>query len=318
MRSSGWVTWRSAWTQALYGPSGFYRTEQPHEHFRTSAHVSPVFAMAIVSLVRRLGLGAVTDYGAGSGELLGQIEASAPDLHLNGIELRGRPAALPPSINWSPPTAAGSRGGRPSLLIANELLDNIPCDVVERDPHDVLRLVEVEPSTGKQRLGEPACADVMSWIEEWWPCERVGQRAEVGLSRDELWADICSRPDFELCIAVDFGHLRESRPGWTTLSSYRRGRLAEVTLDGRHDVTAHVAFDSVAARVSGRLWTQRDMLRQLGVDARRPPLAQASEEPAAYVRALARATQAAELTAIPGLGSFFWLLSSYRQSLPAS
>jgi len=317
MPSSGWMTWRSAWAQALYGPSGFYRTQQPHEHFRTSAHVSPLFVMAIVSLVRRLGLEAVTDYGAGSGELLGHIEALAPDLHLNGIELRPRPAALPTSIRWSLPTDAFA-SGRPSLLIANELLDNIPCDVVERDAHDVLRLVEIEPSTGRQRLGEPACADVVSWIEQWWPCERVGQRAEVGLSRDDLWADLCSRPDFELCIAVDFGHLRESRPGWTTLSSYRRGRLADVSLDGHHDVTAHVAFDSVAARVSGRLSTQRGMLRLLGVDARRPPLAQASEEPAAYVRALARATQAAELTAIPGLGSFFWLLSPYRQPLPAS
>ncbi len=94
------------------------------------------------------------------------------------------------------------------------------------------------------------------------------------------------------------------------MSSYRRGRSAEVTLDGHHDVTAHVAFDSVAARVGGHLSTQRAMLRQLGIDGRRPPLAQASEDPAAYVRALARATQATELTTDPGLGSNFWLLSS--------
>ncbi|MBA2443978.1 MAG: hypothetical protein H0V49_01435, partial [Nocardioidaceae bacterium] len=91
MGSPGWMTWRSAWTEALYGRSGFYLAAQPHEHFRTSSHVSPLFATAVVSLVRRLGLDAVTDYGAGSGELLSHLHDQAPDLHLTGIELRPRP-----------------------------------------------------------------------------------------------------------------------------------------------------------------------------------------------------------------------------------
>ncbi|MFJ8543889.1 SAM-dependent methyltransferase [Streptomyces sp. NPDC093586] len=57
-----------------------------------------------------------------------------------------------------------------------------------------------------------------------------------------------------------------------------------------------------------RLLPQRDALRTLGVTGARPPLALASTDPAAYVRALASASEAAELTASGGLGDFLWLL----------
>ncbi|WP_455712266.1 SAM-dependent methyltransferase [Streptomyces flaveolus] len=57
-----------------------------------------------------------------------------------------------------------------------------------------------------------------------------------------------------------------------------------------------------------RLLPQRDALRALGVAGARPPLALASTDPAAYVRALASTSEAAELTAAGGLGDFVWLL----------
>ncbi|SBT95243.1 hypothetical protein GA0115233_112419, partial [Streptomyces sp. DI166] len=57
-----------------------------------------------------------------------------------------------------------------------------------------------------------------------------------------------------------------------------------------------------------RVLAQRDALRVLGVAGARPPLSLASTQPAAYVRALASAGEAAELTAPGGLGDFGWLL----------
>lgn len=53
---------------------------------------------------------------------------------------------------------------------------------------------------------------------------------------------------------------------------------------------------------------QRDALRALGVEGRRPPLALAASDPAAYVRALSGAGEAAELLDPAGLGGFTWLL----------
>ncbi|MGW8065769.1 SAM-dependent methyltransferase [Streptomyces ziwulingensis] len=53
---------------------------------------------------------------------------------------------------------------------------------------------------------------------------------------------------------------------------------------------------------------QREVLRALGVAGTRPPLALASTDPTAYVRALTHASEAAELIAPGGLGDFVWLL----------
>lgn len=53
--------------------------------------------------------------------------------------------------------------------------------------------------------------------------------------------------------------------------------------------------------------TQRAALHALGVTGRRPPLAQATTDPAGYVRALGAASTAAELTDPAGLGRFRWL-----------
>ncbi|WP_432097105.1 SAM-dependent methyltransferase [Streptomyces sp. bgisy100] len=69
------------------------------------------------------------------------------------------------------------------------------------------------------------------------------------------------------------------------------------------------ALDGAALLSGGpSLLTQRDALHALGVDGRRPPLALASTDPGAYVRALSSAGEAAELTDPSGLGAFGWLI----------
>ena len=79
------MTWRQAMQAALYGPGGFYaRGEPPARHFRTSVHVSPGYAAAVLDLLREvdagLGLPAridLVDVGAGRAELLEQVLALA-------------------------------------------------------------------------------------------------------------------------------------------------------------------------------------------------------------------------------------------------
>ncbi len=244
--------------------------------------------------------------GAGAGELLQQIHALAPDLALTAIELRPRPTGLPERIRWQAEADVRLTG----LVVANELLDNIPCEVVELDASMVVRVVEVAQAGREQRLGAAADADQLAWLNRWWPLTEPGQRAEVGAPRDEAWASICSRVDTGLVLAIDYGHLRDCRPPTDTLTSYHRGRQSAVRLDGTRDVTSSVALDSVAKAVGADISTQRDMLGELGLDANRPPLSMATDDPRGYVRALALASQAAELTQTPGLGTFGWLLAS--------
>lgn len=304
------MTWRAAWSQALYGPAGFYRRAVPRDHFRTSVHASPLFAGALLELARELAVDTVVDVGSGDGELLGQLHGMAPDLRLVGVELRARPPALPAGVDWTSEIPDGVDG----LLVANELLDDIACDVVERDESGVVRQVEVQPSTGRERLGAELDEDVSAWLDRWWPIQEPGQRAEVGLSREDFWAAASARVRTGWCLAIDYGHLRDNRPRRGSMVSYRDGRLRPLALDGEHDVTAAVAMDALADRVGGSLGSQHQMLRSLGIGATRPPLDLASRDPAAYVRALARVGEAAELTDAAGLGGFHWLLTARRRT----
>jgi SAM-dependent MidA family methyltransferase len=306
-------TWKNAWDAALYGPDGFFRRESPASHFRTSVHASPLFAAALVELVRRSGLDTVVDIGAGRGELLSQIHELDPSLTLLGVEVAARPQALPSAIAWTSALPESVEG----LVVANEWLDNIPCHVVEVDDAGTPRVVHVDPETGLETLGAAVTdssvpASVAAWCSRWWPLDGVvpGQRAEVGTTRDSAWADVVRRVSRGTAIAVDYGHTAEDRPPFGSLRSYRDGQEVDVLPDGSRDVTAHVAVDAVAERVGARVVRQRDALHDLGVSGTRPDLGLAKSDPAGYLKSLSQATEAAELTAEHGLGDFYWITST--------
>ena len=305
--------WKRAWDAALYGPGGFFRRESPAAHFRTSVHASPLFARAVVELVRRAGLDTLVDVGAGRGELLREAHGLDPMLTLLGVEVAARPEDLPAAVDWSPVLPSEVDG----VVIANEWLDNIPCHVVEVDDAGVPRVVHVDPATGRETLGSRLTDRVVpeslaDWCARWWPLggAEPGTRAEVGTTRDEAWADVVRRVTRGVAVAVDYGHLASDRPPFGSMRSYRAGREVDVLPNGSRDVTAHVAVDAVADRVGGVTLRQREALRALGVSGRRPDLASATGDPAGYVRALAAASEAGELTDPAGLGGFWWVVST--------
>jgi SAM-dependent MidA family methyltransferase len=326
--------------RALYGPDGFFsRPDRPGStgHFRTSAHASPLFATAMLRFVVAAdeALGRpdpldVVDIGAGRGDLLRRLALLAPAylrsrLRLTAVEMAGRPDDLPPGIGWraEPPPPTSVCG----LLLATEWLDNVPLDIAAVDDAGRLHYLLVDLETGGERTGgalEPPDAD---WVDRWWrgPWD-PGVRIELGPSRDEAWAAAVGALDRGVALTVDYGHLWGSRPPWGTLTAYHQGRVTSTVPDGSRDLTAHVAFDSVAAageQIAGAaalLVTQRTALRALGLDGARPPLDLASTDPAGYVRALSAATQAAELTDPDGLGGHFWLIQPVKidpDALPA-
>ena len=326
-------SWRDATEAALYGPGGFFRQPAgPAGHFRTSVHASPLFAGAVLELLRLVdeGLGrpaelVVTDVGAGRGELLlalgGQARARYPELadrlRLRAVELAGRPDGLPGWIGWSDRIESAGAG----LLIGNEWLDNVPVDIAEVDDDGVARLVLVDPATGEEQLGDPVAGGSAAWLERWWPLADAepGFRAEIGLPRDEAWAAAVGSLGRGLAVAVDYAHRAGGRPLFGSLAAYRAGREVRPVPDGSCDLTSRVALDACleaaraahGARVVHTLWTtQREALRALGVSGARPPLGRAADDPAGYLRALAAAGEAAELTGTDGLGSFGWLLQS--------
>ncbi|KOU22495.1 hypothetical protein ADK52_20860 [Streptomyces sp. WM6372] len=303
------VRWRTAMEAALYGPGGFYVRPGgpgPAGHFRTSVHASALYAGAVARLLRWVDaeLGHpreldLVDVGAGRGELLTGVLGALPAevagrVRAWAVERAERPAALDPRIRWVAEPPEGACG----LLFANEWLDNVPLDVAE-DGHYVL--VDRE---GAQTRGPAVDGADRAWLEQWWPGPG---RVEIGRARDEAWAGAVRSVSRGLAVAVDYAHTRDARPPYGTLTGFREGREVAPVPDGTCDVTAHVALDACAGP-GAVLVSQREALGLLGVSGARPPLAMASADPAGYVRALASAGEAAELTARGGLGDFAWLV----------
>jgi len=313
--------WDQAWQQALYGSEGFYlRPEGPAGHFATAAHTSQggLLAAALVRLAQLAGCRRVVDVGAGRGELLAAVSAvpDAQDLELVAVDLCARPPQLPSRVGWATTVPAPTA---PTLLLGWELLDVAPCPVLQADGEGGLRMVRVS-STGSEELGaEPTPAD-LAWCRSWWsgPYE-PGQRVEVGRARDEVWVAMVSAGlgGDGLALAVDYEHTLGSRPHAGSLTGFRSGRACAPVPDGRHDLTAHVALDSVAAALrsshpgltTGRT-SQQAALRALGVSGRRPEAGRARTDPTGYLADLSRAGEASVLLDPDGLGGFGWLLSA--------
>ncbi|MEV6108953.1 SAM-dependent methyltransferase [Streptomyces sp. NPDC051940] len=322
MDGEHWRGWRTAAQDALYGPEGFYRRSGPGPagHFRTSVHVSPLYARAVAELLRQVALGLggppevdFVDVGAGRGELVSAVLSlyDGPGrVRPYAVEMADRPGGLDPRIGWGASVPPGLTG----LLFANEWLDNVPLDIAESDTSGGLRYVEVAPDGGERLAGPLSAADA-AWARRWWPVAGYGARVELGTARDAAWAAARSAVRAGLAVAVDYAHTRADRPPFGTLTGFRDGREVHPVPDGTCDLTAHVALDACAGP-GALLLPQRDALRALGVDGARPPLALASSDPAGYVRALAQASQAGELLDASGLGGFTWLVEPVDVALP--
>jgi SAM-dependent MidA family methyltransferase len=301
-----WPAWEQAWREALFGPRGFYlRPEGPAGHFRTAVHAAPtMLARAIQRLARTTGSTGILDLGAGRGELLAALariaDEDGPPLRLHGVDVVDRPPLLPPAAGWS-----RADGGIPyaafdgALVVAWEVLDTVPCPVLEIAGDGRPCVVHVEPATGRERLGGAPSDQDLAWCRRWWTADGLeeGDRIEVGRTRDAWWEGhvrLLARIGGATLLAVDYAHTRATRPPSGTLSGYRRGRLVPPVPDGSCDVTAHVALDAVAeagraaGASAGVLVPQHRALRELGVR---------DEDPGG-----------AELLDPGGLGGFTWLL----------
>jgi SAM-dependent MidA family methyltransferase len=283
------LPWSQAWESAGFGTAGFYRraTGRPRDHFRTAVQADDrvarrVAALALPELARlaRTHPAAditVTDAGADEGRLVAQLRRLVPErlrdrLSWRALDLAPRPVGLDPCVDWVQADARshGLAPG-PGLVVAHELLDDIPLDVLEVDADGVVRLVLVDAVSGHQELG-PAlddrrgCRDVdvdadavRSWVSQWWRRVEPFARIEAGLSRDRAWQSAAGLVSDGLVVAVDYSHvLAERETGrWDggTLVGYRAGRAVSPVPDGSCNLTAHVALDSCAAAVAARSTT---------------------------------------------------------------
>lgn len=283
-------TWSCAWRESA---RAFWSSEEPASHFSTSVNgkMADRIALLVRDVDERLGHPAdftVVDIGCGDGRLLSLVRDRCGDraerMRWIGIDVRPVRVAGVEAIVAEVP-AELSVPSIHGLVMAHEWLDEIPCDVVERDGEGVDRLILVERD-GTEVQGPPlgdedACAELgvdaretREWIDRWWPLAEPGDRAEIGVPRDSAWAWLARLVDTGTLLATDYGHVRREREGrhrHGTLAAYRAGRLVRPAADGSVNLTAHVAVDSLAAALPGtRITTQREEIAvgPVGDDAR--------------------------------------------------
>lgn len=265
------MDWLEEWWSSALGEGGFWCREQPGDHFRTSPHARndpsvAAFTDILFGLLdeiaesrTRPALRGMVDLGAADGTLLREVAARRPDWSLQGVDVRAAPASLPANARWSravwdvrttswtdgrgrrtPAPWAGRLPG-PVLVLAHEWLDDLPCRVARR-VGDGWELLGPDGPTGTA-----PDAEEVRWLRAW-----AGQAevAEVGLTRDRAWAAVAAGlPAGSVLVAVDYGHLRASRPVGGALLGYRDGHPVPPVPDGRTNITAPVAVDALAAAV---------------------------------------------------------------------
>ncbi|GAB2590030.1 SAM-dependent methyltransferase [Microlunatus antarcticus] len=304
-----WRSWRAAWTEAAYGPDGFWSTQRPGGHFSTGVGVGPLVAEAVAGVVPKGGR-VVVDVGAGDGHLLSHLVHRLPDVALVGVDRRARPPGLDPRVAWvedhhdvdTGRWVVGPDGwteGAAPLLVAHEWLDDLPVAVVERSADD-WREVEVDDD-GHERVGPAPAADDRAWLARWWP---EGRRAEVGRARDVAWAALVRSAVRRggRALAVDYGHEAGSRPADGTFLAYGAGRQRAAVPDGRVNLTAGVAVDALGA--AGEATGAATLLLRPQAKV----LTAVPDAPADALGALVRRSERAALTALDRWGDLWWLL----------
>lgn len=266
IRGRGPITFAEFMELALYGPGGFY--ERPpvgaEGDFVTSPHVHPVFGSLLATAIRSFhaGLGRpepfrITEVGAGDGTLAEQLLRALDDLDVDYTAAEVSPGARDALGAIEGVRVTTELSDRPHVVLAHELLDNLPFRRVRGDREirvgvDGDRLVEVEAPWD----AEPTPPDVETLVP-------VGAFAFV----DRL-ADVLTRG---YALLIDYGGVGTTggEP-----HGYRGHRVVEDVLadPGSSDITAGVDFALVAGRAEGRglvTWpsvTQHDALLALGFE----------------------------------------------------
>jgi SAM-dependent MidA family methyltransferase len=274
IRDHGPISFAEYMEIALSGPGGFF--ERPRVgadgDFVTSPHIHPVFARLLAAAVEDLRdrLGAprpfrVAEVGAGDGTLARGLldHVARADLEYTAVETS--PGAREALSAIDGIRVAQRLDGAPHVVLANELLDNLPFRLVRgtsAGPREVL--VALDGGALVERLADTrADVDVA-------PDEGEEISAPDGALRfvDEVAARL-ARPGYALLI--DYGGVGE--PGGP-IHGYRGHQPVEDLLDrpGTADITSGVDFALLAERaeraglVAFPSVTQRHALTALGFD----------------------------------------------------
>ncbi|MGQ0848748.1 MAG: SAM-dependent methyltransferase [Actinomycetota bacterium] len=262
---------------ALYGPEGFFSTDVLRSvkagDFLTSPEVSPLFGETLSSFVasehRRIGDPfLLVECGAGSGSLLKPLLMAYP-VEAWAVEV-SPPAreALVPVVGEGHVLGAldGLRGELRGVVIANELVDNLPMAIAQLGP-DGWREKWVGLEDARLAfLDTPARSHVAGWLDAFAGPVELGGWVEVQLAAANWLTKVLTKMKAGSVVVIDYGDTAENlaprrRDG--TLRTYRAHHLGPHPLNepGATDITADVNFTALES-AAWRAGAQVEVLRQ--------------------------------------------------------
>lgn len=328
IRANGPVPFEQFMDWALYGEGGFFagtvlRSDKAGD-FLTSPEVSSLFGETLAEYVaaERDRIGEpfeLVEVAAGSGSLLQPLIARL-DVAVRAVE--ASPAARDSLSELIGPTAVSAelpesiRG----VVIANELVDNLPMAVAQRmDGRWRERWIGLDGEELAFVDAEPR-QEVVDWLARYGGEVADGGWVEVQVEAQRWLEDVLDRLEAGSVLIIDYGDTADnllSRRQDGTLRTYRAHHLGPHPLDepGQTDITADVNFTALIAVAEQQgatveLHRQDDFLAGLGLrerlsEIRRAELAEARRgDEIARLRLRTLKTEAETLLHPRGLGDF--------------
>ena len=316
---------------ALYGARGFYERPPVGErgHFVTSPHVHPVFADLLADGIRACwhALGRpdplpLVEVGAGDGTLATQLRRALADVPKRYVVVERSTGARQALRRLQPPVQVAasleSIGQRlDGVVVANELLDNLPFRWVRRHVHGDVHEVRVDVADGDfVSVDRPVDGDDEELVDAIPPLA-PGADGPVPVGALHLVERLARVLHCGYALFIDY----EAGPA-SEIHGYRGQRPVEDVLSepGTADITAGVDFRVLSGRAealglrSFPRVSQRSALTALGYDrwARhelgRQAEAQTTRSGREAVLAWSGRNAAALLVDPAGLGRFRWWL----------
>ena len=272
---------------ALYGPGGFFAGDRLRSvaggDFLTSPEVSPLFGQTLGRFVAECRQAPSRDRGRGRFRFPPRslAEGTRPGRCLGSRRFPGGPGgtASPSSLRSGfSPRSANFPEIEYGVLIANELIDNLPMALAQLTSHGWRERFVGLDGNGfgfVDATPRPEVRAGLSASPDRWP-KAVGSRCNFEAAS---WlAFVSDRISRGALVLIDYGELAENlshRRPEGTLRTYRQHHLGPHPLDepGETDLTADVNFTALLAIAIDLGWEvslhrQDDFLREWGLDER--------------------------------------------------
>lgn len=309
---------------ALYGDHGFYSTHGSagrRGDFLTSPEVGPLFgaviARALDSWWNELGRPkdfTVVEFGAGPGTLARSIAAAEPmcaqtwryvAVETSAVQRERHP-------DWVESTESLPDGSFTGVVLANELLDNLPFDLLVFDREWREAWVAADGDRCTEVL-HPVSGELPGFVPT---TVRHGSRIPLQRAAGEWLATMIDRIERGYVVAIDYcwpltamAAAQPWRQWLRTYAGHERGAhyLAQ---PGMQDITTQVMIDQLSTvREPDNVRTQRQFLQLWGIDelveeGKRAWEAAAARPDLAAMKMRSRVSEAEALLDPDGLGGF--------------